>query len=266
MLLNSSRVRLRLGPCGLGASLIAAALLGACNDQLDPQPTRPEPPGAIAQSSETAVANASNPIVSLVVSPSADTLALGEKQTFTATIKRRDGTTTQVTPSWKATGGTISMNGVYTAGESAGKFLVIATRNSRADTARVTVTAAIRRVVLQPTSVALAAGDSRQFSATDSLVRRWHQSVRRNLCRHRRDRELERTVPRGQHGRHVPGHRQRRRQGRYVHGHDHYVLDSGPAPSPRVTSAARPARSRWQRPTTGLPRRPRRRTGPCSAR
>jgi hypothetical protein len=85
-----------------------------------------------------------------------------------------DGTTVAVTPAYSATGGSISASGVYTAGNTAGSYRVIATDTSsnRADTAAITITAApvtLAKIVLTPASATVAAGASKTFTVTDTM-------------------------------------------------------------------------------------------------
>jgi len=79
----------------------------------------------------------------VVLTPATASLAAGATQQFTASGKMSDGSTSAVTVTWSAAGGTISSAGFYTAGQTAGTFGVIAKQSggSLADTATVTVTA-----------------------------------------------------------------------------------------------------------------------------
>jgi hypothetical protein len=77
----------------------------------------------------------------IVLTPSSASLTAGATQQFTATGKMSDGTTAAVTVSWSASGGSISSGGLYTAGQVAGSFRVIAQdpAGGLADTAVVSI-------------------------------------------------------------------------------------------------------------------------------
>jgi parallel beta-helix repeat protein len=79
----------------------------------------------------------------VVLTPSTISLTAGGTQQFSASGRMSDGSTSAVTVTWSASGGTISSAGFFTAGQTAGTFRAIATQSggSLADTATVTVTA-----------------------------------------------------------------------------------------------------------------------------
>jgi hypothetical protein len=109
-------------------------------------------------------------ITSLVVSPTATTLATGASHTFSATAYLADGTTTLIGVNWAATGGQIDAAGAYTAGTTAGTFRVIAanTAGTLADTATVAIDApapTLTNVYVTPASVSLSAGATQAFKA-----------------------------------------------------------------------------------------------------
>ena len=82
---------------------------------------------------------------SVVIAPSGITLAPGSSQQFTATRYFSDGSHRFDGVTFSATGGSVSTNGLYTAGASTGNFRVVATDPSsgRSDTAQITVQAAV---------------------------------------------------------------------------------------------------------------------------
>jgi hypothetical protein len=108
--------------------------------------------------------------IALDVSPSQVSVAAGATQPFTATGRRADGSTSVVTPTWTATGGTISSAGLYAAGTTGGTYRVVAATGNLADTSVVTVTVAttsirtLTSLVLTPASAALVAGATQQFT------------------------------------------------------------------------------------------------------
>jgi hypothetical protein len=109
-------------------------------------------------------------IVGLALAPDTVTVAEGSISSFIATATLSDGTTTQPSLTWTATGGTVDVDGRFTAGSVAGSYAVKATAsNGVADSAVVIVTdhpPAITSVSLSPTNASLAMGGSKQFVAT----------------------------------------------------------------------------------------------------
>jgi len=106
--------------------------------------------------------------VAVAVLPSSSSLPSGKSQQFSANVSGTSNTAV----TWKASGGSISSGGMYTAPMSAGSFVVTAT--SMADTtksasAAVSVTAAATvAVTISPGSASLSAGGSQQFTAAVS--------------------------------------------------------------------------------------------------
>ncbi len=81
-------------------------------------------------------------IVSIRISPASATLQTGATQRFAASGRLSDGTTTTPDVTWTVTGGSITSDGLYTAGSQAGTYRAVATHEGNlADTATVTVTA-----------------------------------------------------------------------------------------------------------------------------
>jgi hypothetical protein len=79
---------------------------------------------------------------SITLTPATASLGSGTTQQFSVSGKLSDGTiTSSVTPTYTATGGTISATGLYTAGSTAGTFRVIATAQGKADTSAITIAA-----------------------------------------------------------------------------------------------------------------------------
>ncbi len=123
----------------------------------------------------TATVVADTPVLArLVLSPAVDTVATGGRQQFTVVATAGDGSSIAVVPTYTATGGTITAAGVYTAGQTAGTFRVIALDpvSNLADTAAVTVTATlptVQSVVLTPGSASLTTGAKQQFNASAKM-------------------------------------------------------------------------------------------------
>ena len=103
----------------------------------------------------------------IVLVPDSTTLAVGAVAQFTAYGRLQSGDSVSVPVTFSATGGTITPAGVYTAGQVAGRFLVIAIDQSGtlADTSTVTVTPTLQQVVLVPAAVTLPSGGTQQFTA-----------------------------------------------------------------------------------------------------
>ncbi len=75
----------------------------------------------------------------VIVSPTSTSLTTGTSKQFKAYGHDSAGDSVAVTASFTATGGTISSTGLYTAGQSAGTYRIVATSNGMADTAVVSV-------------------------------------------------------------------------------------------------------------------------------
>ena len=109
-------------------------------------------------------------IASFAISADA-TLPVTTTHQFTVTGRDFDGVTVDVTPAWSviAGGGTISADGLFTAGTAAGGFAntVVATVGDRADTASVVVTpGALAFIAVTPGPSSLVISTGQQFVAT----------------------------------------------------------------------------------------------------
>lgn len=80
----------------------------------------------------------------VVVTPPSASLQGGATQQFSAAGHMSDGSSSTVSVTWVATGGTINASGLYTAGSTAGSFRVIGTQTGGtfADTSDITITVA----------------------------------------------------------------------------------------------------------------------------
>ncbi len=130
--------------------------------------------GSVADTTQVTV---SAPTVSrIVMTPASATLAQGATQQFQTSATWSDGASRAVAVTYTATGGTISVNGLYTAGRSAGTFLVIAACScGRADTSSVTIsgpqsTPTLASVAINPTSITVQAGGTQQLSVVGRLT------------------------------------------------------------------------------------------------
>jgi hypothetical protein len=115
-------------------------------------------------------------LVAVEVTPPTVTVQAGLTQQFAVIGRLSDNSTTAVPATWTATGGTVSAGGAYTAGGTAGSFLVIATQvggAGLADTAAVAVTASGPTIVgiqITPDSAHIGAFGTKQFSAVGLLA------------------------------------------------------------------------------------------------
>jgi len=111
-------------------------------------------------------------LVALDLTPSSATVGAGLQQQFTVMGVQSDGAEVPIGVTWTATGGTIDAGGLYTAGNTAGTYKVIAKHvtTSLADTAVVTVPpATLTAITMTPTSVSLGPGQGQQFSVEGRL-------------------------------------------------------------------------------------------------
>lgn len=93
-------------------------------------------------------------------------LVPGQTQQFGSNVTWTDGTTRTSTVTYQAEGGTISNTGLFTAGQAAGVFAVVATCTCGfADTASASV-AGLSSLDISPASATVAAGATRQFTAS----------------------------------------------------------------------------------------------------
>ena len=131
------------------ASMAMAALFTGCGNRMD---TEPIVPSAI-----------------VITSPSGTTPVAGTIQ-FSATVTDANGHPITVTPTWSIAngGGTITADGIFTAGDSAGTFVntVVATVGSVSSASTVTVTAgALASITVTPETVTVAVGETQHFVA-----------------------------------------------------------------------------------------------------
>ncbi len=124
---------------------------------------------ADSSKSASAAVTVTQPIqVSISLSPTTANLQTGAQQQFSAAVSG----TTNTAVTWKASGGTVTSAGQYTAPSSAGTYTVTATSaadSSKSASAAVTVTQPIQvSISLSPTTASLQTGAQQQFSAAVS--------------------------------------------------------------------------------------------------
>ncbi|MCC7133750.1 MAG: hypothetical protein IT352_13910 [Gemmatimonadales bacterium] len=88
----------------------------------------------------TVAAAAAPTLVGIQMTPHTLSVPTGGSAQLAAVALMSDGSTSSITPTFSATGGTITAAGRYTAGGTTGNFRVIATYSSKADTTAVSVT------------------------------------------------------------------------------------------------------------------------------
>src|SRR2546422_163974 len=108
-------------------------------------------------------------LVQILVSPATVTLPEGAAQQFSAFGRKNTGDSVSVSVNYTATGGAITPNGLYTAGQAPGNFRVMAKQNggALADSSTVTVTTVpVASVTVSPPSASIATGATVQLTAT----------------------------------------------------------------------------------------------------
>jgi hypothetical protein len=110
---------------------------------------------------------ASSVLTTIIVSPSPVSVTSGSSQQFTAVGKDQYGNVMAITPTWTATGGTISTSGLFTAGAATGNNTVIATSGLISNSAQVTITSApvLTTITVTPTGTSINVGQTAQFTA-----------------------------------------------------------------------------------------------------
>jgi len=136
-------------------------------------------PNGVADTAVVVISENAPSIGDVELSPTSASLLVGGSKRFTAIGKSTEGTIVAVSAKYAATGGIISVDGVYQAGQIPGKYHVIATDTTvgLADTSAVTIEAplsappppALEAVVVSPANVSLVAGVSQAFTASGKM-------------------------------------------------------------------------------------------------
>jgi hypothetical protein len=118
----------------------------------------------------TVIVTAPQPtVVALEVSPTTAKVAAGGRLQYSAMGFLSDSTEVPVGVTWSATGGSIDAGGMFT-GLASGTFTVTATHTATGVSARATVTVVgVTGISLSPSSVSLAAGQSKQYTVTGTM-------------------------------------------------------------------------------------------------
>lgn len=126
-----------------------------------------------ADTSTVTISTAPPTLVAIELTPATASVQTGGTQQFSVVGRLSNGGTQAVTPTYSATGGTITSGGLYTAGGAAGNFRVIANASGFADTSAVTVTTStpptLVAVELTPASVTINTGATQQFSVVGRM-------------------------------------------------------------------------------------------------
>jgi hypothetical protein len=154
-----------------GGSVNAAGLYTAPAQTGNYLVTATQQGGTLSDTARVTVAVLLPTLTAVILTPATASLQFGQTQQFTALGQLNDGSTTVITITWSATGGTITSSGRYTAGNTAGTYRAIArAANGMADTSSVTVAApTITSLVLTPATAALQTGQIQQFSVSATL-------------------------------------------------------------------------------------------------
>lgn len=106
-------------------------------------------------------------LTQVVLSPDTAIVTAGTARQFSASGRMSDGSTSAVSATFSATGGTISTSGLYTAGATAGTYRVIASAGGLADTSTVTVRLApVATVTVSPATASITVAGTVQLQAT----------------------------------------------------------------------------------------------------
>jgi hypothetical protein len=122
----------------------------------------------------------------VLVTPENPIVGAGNTLQFQARSVMSDGDTTNNPVTWSATGGTITSGGLFTGGQTAGQFRVVArAQNGVADTVPVTVAVSsgiptLIAIVVTPATATVGAGGTAQFSANGLLSNGSTQAVNVN--------------------------------------------------------------------------------------
>lgn len=129
--------------------------------------------GTKADTALVQVTEQESQVTAFTISPATTILSIEQSRQFSATLSWSDGKVHPVDISWVSGGGTITQNGLYTAGRLAGTFLIVATCGCGvSDTATVNITApsaapvTLTQVSLTPAATQVAPGGSKQFSVS----------------------------------------------------------------------------------------------------
>ena len=120
----------------------------------------------------------------VLMTPDSTLLQTGATRQFTVSGIMSDGSSQNVTVNYTATGGTVSNAGLFTAGNTAGTFTLIAREpvSGLADTSKIVITApppppTLARITMTPDSTAVTVGGTRQFQVVGTMSDNSTQNV-----------------------------------------------------------------------------------------
>ncbi len=127
--------------------------------------------GTLADTSAVTLSSTPPVLQAVILTPSTASLTTGGTQQFSVSGQWSNGATTAPAVTYTATGGGVTSAGLYTAGNTAGSFRVIARQQSGtlADTSTVTLTTTppvLQAVILTPSTASLTTGGAQQFSVS----------------------------------------------------------------------------------------------------
>ncbi|HZU98083.1 MAG TPA: Ig-like domain-containing protein, partial [Planctomycetota bacterium] len=107
------------------------------------------------------------PLAKITVTPNPGSVVEGGSLAFSASGSDASGNPVSISPTWTATGGTVSSTGLYKAGTTAGSFTVTATSGSVSGSATVNVTAppVLTTIAVTPNPASVATGGKQTFTA-----------------------------------------------------------------------------------------------------
>ncbi|HKV75111.1 MAG TPA: hypothetical protein VJN95_11370 [Gemmatimonadales bacterium] len=155
---------------GTGGSITAGGLYTAGSTTGTYRVIATDPAGTLADTAAVTVTNAV--LTQITVSPGSASIAAGLTRQFSAAGHLSDGAVTTPTVNWSATGGSITPDGVFTAGATPGSYQVTATDQSGTLTASATVTVTapvLTQLAVIPASATVHAGLTQQFTVSGTL-------------------------------------------------------------------------------------------------
>ena len=166
---NGDSVAVSVTYTATGGSVTSGGLYTAGQTTGTYQVVATESGGTLADTSTVSVVTGSPTVTSVVLSPASATLTAGATQQFNAYARLSSGDSGAVSVTYIASGGTITGTGLYTAGQTAGSYSVIAvqTGGTLADTSAVLITSSpVASVQVTPSDATLAVGTGLQLQVT----------------------------------------------------------------------------------------------------
>lgn len=163
---NGDSVAVGVTYTSTGGTVTASGLYAAGETTGSYRVVATESGGALADTSTVTIVTGSPTVTSVVLVPASATLTAGGTQQFTAYSRLSNGDSGAVSVTYIASGGTITGDGLYTAGQTAGGYSVIAVQagGTLADTSSVLITSSpVASVQVTPSDATLATGTGVQL-------------------------------------------------------------------------------------------------------